>query len=427
MQQFLLIAFSIAIPLVASAKSTLPICPNIAQTSWNNCFAEYTYSGGIKYKGEFQNGLRHGLGTITWPSGNSYEGEWRNGNRNGAGTYRWASGARYTGEHRENTLHGRGVYTGTDGRVFVGAFREDKRSGEGIEYGKDGAVLRSGLWESDSLKQAYKLEPSRFSATSGPPKNDQLSSTIESKPSVPAAVLANRKALIIGNDAYTRVSPLLNAVADANAMESALRSVGFTTFKHLNVTEKTFKAALREFKLRVDPGDEVLVFYSGHGIQVANENYLLPVDFNLRGENEDQVRDEAIQLQRLLDDMQEKKAKFTLAVIDACRDNPLPKKGNGRSIGTSRGLAPTTPAKGQMIMYAAGKDQQALDRLSDRDPVKNGVFTRVFIREMQKPGVTVDRVLRNVRSQVVEMAKSVGHEQTPAIYDESTGDFYFKR
>jgi hypothetical protein len=80
-----------------------------------------------------------------------------------------------------------------------------------------------------------------------------------------------------------------------------------------------------------------------------------------------------------------------------------------------------------MIIYAAGKDQQALDRLSDRDPVKNGLFTRVFVKEMQTQGVSVDRVLRNVRNQVIELAKTVGHEQTPAIYDESTGDFFFRR
>ena len=47
------------------------------------------------------------------------------------------------------------------------------------------------------------------------------------------------------------------------------------------------------------------------------------------------------------------------------------------------------------------------------------------MKEMLKSGISVDRVLRNVRNQVVEQAKSVGHEQTPALYDQSIGEFYF--
>jgi predicted metalloprotease with PDZ domain len=51
---------------------------------------------------------------------------------------------------------------------------------------------------------------------------------------------------------------------------------------------------------------------------------------------------------------------------------------------------------------------------------------RFFIKEMQKPGLSVDRVLRNVRKEAVDLAKSVGQEQVPAIYDQVVGEFYFK-
>jgi hypothetical protein len=132
--------------------------------------------------------------------------------------------------------------------------------------------------------------------------------------------------------------------------------------------------------------------------------------------------DEAIQLQRILDDLDEKKVKFALAIIDACRDNPF--KSSGRALG-GRGLAPTTAATGQMVMFSAGAGQQALDKLGANDKEKNGLFTRLFIKEMVKPGIPVDKVLRNVRNEVVRLAKTVGHEQTPALYDQAIGDFYF--
>ena len=50
---------------------------------------------------------------------------------------------------------------------------------------------------------------------------------------------------------------------------------------------------------------------------------------------------------------------------------------------------------------------------------------RVFNREIQKPGVSIDRLERNVRNEVVGLAKTIGHEQVPAIYDQVVGEFFF--
>ncbi len=229
-----------------------------------------------------------------------------------------------------------------------------------------------------------------------------------------------RKALVLGNDRYEGVPVLTNAVADARAMSRTLESVGYQVWMHLDVSEKRFKQVLREFRLQIQGGDEVVFFYAGHGVQLGAANYLLPVD--IRGDSEEQVRDEAIALQRILDDLQERKAGFTLAIIDACRDNPF--KGSGRALG-GRGLAAPSAVTGQMVMFSAGSGQQALDRLDQSDKTPNGLFTRILLREMVKPGVPVDRVLRNVRNEVVRLARSVGHEQTPALYDQAVGDFFF--
>ena len=250
----------------------------------------------------------------------------------------------------------------------------------------------------------------------------QQQTTPEVTPSSPLTTMANRKALVIGNDSYKSVAKLLNAREDARTMASNLTSVGYQVTLKLDLSEKEMKAAMRTFASQVQGGDEVLFFFAGHGVQLGSTNYLLPTDIG--GESEAQVRDESIQLQRILDDMSERKAKFTLAMIDACRDNPF--KSSGRAIG-GRGLAPTTAATGQMVIFSAGTGQQALDKLNNADKNKNGLFTRVFVQEMQKPSQSIDRVVKNVRNQVAELAKSVGHEQVPAIYDQVLGDFYFKK
>ena len=237
-------------------------------------------------------------------------------------------------------------------------------------------------------------------------------------------VFANRKALVIGNDSYKFVNKLLNAKEDANAIAENLTKVGYKVTLKVDQTEKEMKAVLRTFKSQVEAGDEVAIFYAGHGVQITNTNYLLPID--VAGEGEEQIKDEAISLQRILDDMSDKKVKFTLAMIDACRDNPF--KGSGRSIGGgARGMAPTTAATGQMVVFSAGTGQQALDKLGPNDKDKNGLFTRLFLKEMQKPGITIDQLVRNVRNEVVATAKSIGHEQVPAIYDQVVGEFYFRK
>ena len=260
--------------------------------------------------------------------------------------------------------------------------------------------------------QAESSEKARDSEAAA--ASNKSAASIKLKPS-------NRLALVIGNARYKNVPTLDNSNKDAEAFASVLKDLGFKTSLHLDLSQRAFNKAVREFKDQLQGGEEVVVYFAGHGVQLASTNYLLPIDVG--GDSADQVKDEAIELQRVLDSLSEKELQFSLAVIDACRDNPF--KGAGRAIG-GRGLAPTSAATGQMIIFSAGTGQQALDRLGPSDKEPNGLFTRVFLKEMQKPGIPVDSMLRQVRKEVVRLAKSVAHEQVPALYDQTVGEFYFK-
>jgi len=237
----------------------------------------------------------------------------------------------------------------------------------------------------------------------------------------PPANMAYRKAFVVGIDSYQHISKLLTAREDARSMASALGGAGFAVSLHLDLGEKDLRAAWRRFTEQVEGGDEVAVFFAGHGVQVGGLNYLIPAD--VAGESERQLRDDSIPLQRILDDMSERKAKLTLAVIDACRDNPF--RMAGRNAGaSSRGLAPTTAATGQMVIFSAGAGQKALDNLGPSDKTRNGVFTRVFVQELKQRGLSIDALARRTRSEVVKLARSIGHEQVPAIYDQVVGEFF---
>ncbi len=231
-----------------------------------------------------------------------------------------------------------------------------------------------------------------------------------------------RVALIIGNNEYRYVTGLNNAVADARAMKRALEERGFQVVYRENATRRGMYDAFEEFLGKLSTDAVGMVYFSGHGVQINSANFLIPTD--LQAEKESDVAHDGINLGDLLERMAQVQPRFSLMVIDACRDNPF--KSSGRSIGSSKGLAPPiSNAEGVMVVYAAGANQQALDRLSARDTDPNGLFTREFIKALRKPGLNVQDMLREVKLAVIQQAKSVGHVQTPAIYDQSVGTFVF--
>lgn len=229
-----------------------------------------------------------------------------------------------------------------------------------------------------------------------------------------------RLALVIGNDQYQSVRPLRNAVSDARAMAANLEKLGYQVLLAVNSDRELMLKAIFTFTERLHKDDEAVFFYAGHGVQLQSENYLLPTD--VQSNNEKLLRNYAIPLQDILNGLSHKEVRFSLSVIDACRDNPF--SVNGRNLGKG-GLAQPLPATGQMVIYSAGTGQQALDNLGAQDQSPNGLFTRVFLHEMMRPNLTVTEVLQNVRDKVYQQSRSIGREQVPALFDQAPGKFYF--
>lgn len=239
--------------------------------------------------------------------------------------------------------------------------------------------------------------------------------------SVFSPVHAKRLAIAIGNDNYQVVPKLNKAGNDAEAMAEELKKAGFDVDVRKNVNYKNMVRAIDSFLTKVNKGDEVVVFYAGHGVQLKTGPYLLPID--IEAENESEIEKFAYGLYDLTEKINEKKATFALMIVDACRDNPFGSR--TRAIGATRGLNAVEPAKGQMVVYSASRGQQALDSLSEKDRNPNGLFTREFISKMRQPGLRVDELVRQVQDSVETIANKIGHEQRPALYNESRGSFFF--
>jgi hypothetical protein len=188
-----------------------------------------------------------------------------------------------------------------------------------------------------------------------------------------------------------------------------------------NASYREMVKAVDRFSRDIQPDDQAVFFFAGHGVQLKTGNYILPIDVD--AENESMVQMTSYSLDDITYLTGRHKSGFQLIIIDACRDNPFPQR--TRSFGNTRGLIPVEPVKGQMVMYSASRGQQALDRLGPDDPDENGVFTRNLVSELRTPGLSALEVIRNVQDDVEELANSVGHEQRPAVYNESRGNFYF--
>jgi formylglycine-generating enzyme required for sulfatase activity len=232
---------------------------------------------------------------------------------------------------------------------------------------------------------------------------------------------AARLALVIGNDSYQQVSTLKNAGNDAKLMASALRSAGFDVSDHFNLDRNRLYEAIDGFQKRLGKGDEVVFYFSGHGVQVENDPMLLPTD--IQANDEKKLRREALPLLYVQDAL--KDARVSLLVIDACRDNPFPKQGT-RTIGDTRGLRPPDVVKGQAIILSAGRNQKALDSVPGEPGQRNGLFTHEFVRVMRTPGLDVRSALVKVRDDVEDKAARVNHEQRPSLMDDMRGNFYLQ-
>lgn len=242
---------------------------------------------------------------------------------------------------------------------------------------------------------------------------------------LPNGAQAARLALVIGINAYENVPPLEKAVGDAEAMAARLSTLGFAVKKVIDPDRRTLNLAITTFRKSLRPGDEALVHFSGHGVEVDGNNLLLPADVPMPTEGDsDFLRNEAIDLSDLMRRIADSGASTQIFIIDACRDNPFAQAGT-RGIGGTRGLVVVPAQKGSFVLYSAGRGQTALDTLGPGDSVPTSVYTRILIESLGEPGISLNALAKVVRSRVSALAGQVGHEQQPAYSDELDGDFFF--
>ncbi len=218
-----------------------------------------------------------------------------------------------------------------------------------------------------------------------------------------------RIALVIGNNEY-KESPLRNPTHDAEDIANVLQGLGFTVQMKINADQRQMEEAVKEFAREIQNGDVGLFYFSGHGVQVGGDNYLIPVGGSI--ETETDVRYKALNAGLILGKMEESRNRTNIFILDACRNNPF--KGF-RSL--SKGLNMMDAPVGTFIAYATAPGSVAADG-SDR----NSPYAKHLILALKSRGVPIEMVFKQVLRGV---RKETEGKQVPWTASSLPDDFYF--
>lgn len=227
------------------------------------------------------------------------------------------------------------------------------------------------------------------------------------------ASASKRVALVIGNADY-KTDKLLNPVNDARAIGAKLSVLGFQVTTVFDLKRDQIGVTLEHFLKQISPGDSVVFFYAGHGIQFDGRNYLLATDANLKSQYD--VTLNSIDVGSFLRRLDDSRAAVKIIFLDACRNNPFAKAFRG---GGSRGLARMGMApSGTLISFATRPGGVAADGEGE-----HGLYTAQLLKHLETPGMPVEQVLKRV---AVSARQASQGAQEPWIEGSLVGDFVFK-
>lgn len=224
-----------------------------------------------------------------------------------------------------------------------------------------------------------------------------------------------RLALVIGNASYEK-GVLKNPVNDAELVAKTLDSLNFDVILKKNLEYRSqFVRAIREFGQKRAEYDVAFVYYAGHGIQVDNENFLLPTKEEFL--SEDDVLDFGVSVQNVLRYLESESEKVNILILDACRDNPFEVKWNATRSLKGSGLAKIPPPTGSLIAFSTDAGSIA----ADGEGV-NSIYSKSLCKNLKLKEISIDQVFRNVRSDVLKYS---GNKQRPVESSQLTGKTYY--
>lgn len=235
------------------------------------------------------------------------------------------------------------------------------------------------------------------------------------QPEAAAVGPGKRVALVIGNSTYRNVPSLLNPRRDAEDLAAVLREIGFEVLDGFDLDRDALEQRTIEFAEKAEKADLALAYYSGHGMQFDNRNYLVPVDAAVKS-----LRDvrTLVPLDQLIEDTSQ--AELAMVLVDACRDNPFKQQlarslGGARSADLGAGLAkPAVTPPQTLIAYATAGETVAYDGVGENSP-----YVEALLKHLKTPDLEVRLLFGRVRDDVI---RATQNQQWPDTYASLGGE-----
>ena len=216
---------------------------------------------------------------------------------------------------------------------------------------------------------------------------------------------SSRRAILIVNSQYRKLPQLASPHLDGVVLENALRKTGFDAVKYEdNLT--TLSQFEDGFLKTVNPGDVVLVFYSGYAVQSGNDNFLLPVNFDPG--STDPLVSTAFSLTRIQQDLEDQKVSMSILLVDGAHDERQLDR-----VSASPGLAPPQVSGAEeCFLFSA-----ALNQAAPNPPAgAAGALATAFAKAIVQPDSGLNKTM-------LEVASALGNR--PFFSNQVTQSFYF--
>jgi hypothetical protein len=311
------------------------------------------------------------------------------------GVYQYKDGSKYVGPFKNGNPYGKGIVYYANGDRYEGDWDDVAPDGQGIMYFTSGRIYAA-IWDKGRPIKQLENRMVLPSHQSNQDKNEEVKIW----------------AVVIGVARYDHMPVLKYADDDAYQIYAFLKSPegGALPDNQIKVlidedaTRANIISSIQEIFGKADENDEVILYYSGHGVNGA----FLPIDFD--GYNNKLYHDEISEL------LESSHARHKLCLIDACYAGGMmdPKADFSSSLNKYYSILNKEQGGAAFILSCKNREVSLED-----GGLRQGIFSHYLIRGLKGEAdlnrdkiVTVQELFNFINSQVKTYT---GNAQNPLI------------